>query len=65
MPPHTIDCPDTDAADPAHESQPTNMRYDMIVRARKEIRAGLYENEAYVDHLLDCCVDRIASDLAT
>lgn len=41
----------------------TRMRYDRIVRARREILEGRYDNATEVDRMLDACMDHIASDI--
>lgn len=59
----TIDCPAVDSTSHAAASEPERMRYDLIVRARREIRAGRYDTPAAMDRMLDLCMDRIVEDV--
>ena len=59
MPQHTIDCPAQETLDTPPAGGPVRMRYELIVRIRREIQAGLYDNPARVDRMLDACVGRI------
>ena len=61
---HTIDQPATDAPGSSKPTESASMRYDKIVRARRDIRAGRYDDDAFVDQLLDQCMGRIAEDAA-
>ena len=62
---HTIDCPASEAIETTAHAEPARMRYDLIVRARREIREGRYDNGAEIDRMLDECMDRIADDVQT
>ena len=60
---HTMDCPASDTLDTMSAVDTTRMRYDLIVRARREIREGRYDNDAEVERMLDACMDQIAQDI--
>lgn len=66
---HTMDCSALNTLDtaPAPACSPvdlTRMRYDRIVRARREILEGRYDNATEVDRMLDACMDHIALDIS-
>jgi len=62
MSPQTIDCPASETIDTPQADETARMRYDRIVRARRDIRAGRYDNDAEIDRMLDACLGRIAND---
>ncbi|MEO0475082.1 MAG: hypothetical protein AAF085_03800 [Planctomycetota bacterium] len=59
---NTIDCPNPETFDQGSAVEPTKMRYDVILRARRDIREGLYDDDAKVESLLAGCMDRIVGD---
>lgn len=58
-----IDCPSPETFENTQASELVRMRYDLIVRARREISAGRYDRDAEVDRMLDTCMDRLLSDV--
>lgn len=38
------------------------LRWELIQRARRDLRVGLYDDKQHVDSLLDACLDSIIQD---
>ncbi|MEM9347432.1 MAG: hypothetical protein AAGB26_12520 [Planctomycetota bacterium] len=59
---NTIDYPSLETTDRDPAFKPAKLRYDLIVRARQDIRAGRYDDDARIEELLAGCMDRILGD---
>ena len=57
----TMDCQGQETVD-SDAVASARMRYDLIVRARQEIRAGLYDDDARIEQMLAGCMDAIVDD---
>ncbi|MEM6257970.1 MAG: hypothetical protein AAF711_15830 [Planctomycetota bacterium] len=59
---NTIDYPGFEATDQCPAPRAAKIRYDLIVRARQDIREGLYDDDARIQEMLAGCMDRIVAD---